>query len=175
MRTSRGLRLIPLACIFAVGCSIAGQNSLAPTASDYTRTAKPTPVPAQSFVTDTGDGAGYVDPETAAKLFAVCPAGDVSYYFAIPVGSSLQAIFPSAGKTPELDGVSGLVVFVYSGDVLLLLSTATAMPDGPTQRSTYSDVLCAVSPAGRPDVYYDVARDGMRLPEGAQHGPVPSR
>jgi hypothetical protein len=101
--------------------------------------------------------------------------GEIAYYFTIPAGSDYRTIFPHGGKAPELEGRDGLFVVVYAGDVQILNLTGggTTAP-GQTRPTTYSDVLCFVSPSGLPDVYSDVSREGMALPPGAHSGPPPS-
>jgi hypothetical protein len=119
--------------------------------------------------------AGYVDPAVAAQLAAKCQvAGAIGYYFVIPPGSSFQTIFPGVGLTPELDGLQGLFVAVYDGDVRILNYTGGRPDPSATFQVNFQNVVCVVPPTGEVEVYSNVSHQVMALPPGAQVGSPPT-
>jgi hypothetical protein len=173
MTRNAGFTLVFLGFALAAACSVIG-----PSGSGAMGSAPP-PAAASSAPVGPGDGsvlAGYVDPDEAARLAEKCQVvGDIASYFVIPPGSDYHSIFPAAGKAPELDGIDGLFVVVYSGDVDVLNLVQSTLPAGVTAMPlTFRDALCFVAPSGAADVYYNVSRDNMALPPGAHSGPPPS-
>jgi hypothetical protein len=163
-------------------CAVAGAPgiTLGPTIVSAEPKASVTTAPAvrdtpfPTALADSSDSPpGFVDPTEAAAMIAQCPVvGDVAYYFSIPQGSEFRAVFPSAGRAPELEGRDGLFVVLYSGEVMLTnLAHATSAPDGPTFRVFLQNVVCIVSdPMVTGDVYYDLSLTDMKLPPGAHEG-----
>ncbi len=151
-------------------------DSSGPTRSNAASTEPSIPPTIPNESATPNSASGYVDPGLAAQLAAKCQvAGAIDNYFAIPAGSTLQTVFPSAGKTPELDGVEGLFVAVYDGDVRILNYTGGGPPaPGSTPQLLFQNVVCVVPPAGEVEVYSDVSHEGMALPPGAHIGPPPT-
>lgn len=172
MRTLIGtlaLLTVLVACVPPSGGRLASTPTASPPQSTVgaglTPSSGATTPPTQSPSRD-----GHVPPDEAAQLIRACPvSGDVHAYFRIPSGSDYRQHFPAMGMSPELEGVDGAFVVVYSGQVEI--GPLTGIP-GASVPAAHSDVLCVVLPSGgAPDVYVDVSRAGMNLPPGTTWGP----
>ncbi len=156
-----------LVAILAAACSVGapGRTASALPISSRPETGSPRP----SVAPSPADTAGYVPAADAAELLAKCPpaAGHIHAYFRVPAGHDIHDYLPAAGKSPELDGVSALVV-IYD-DPVRPLWLITGVPGA--SRAPLSNVVCVVTPSGEFDLYTDVSRAGMTLPPGAHLGP----
>jgi hypothetical protein len=113
---------------------------------------------------------GYVSPGDAKTLLDQCEViGAVQAYFSIPPGDDYHSVLPLMGKSPELEGVDGAFVAIYSGEVQALY--VTGIPG--VERPKITDAVCVVLPSGEPLLYNNVSRENMVLPPGAQEGPPP--
>jgi hypothetical protein len=163
---ARLLGMVILVAALVAACSVGspGGSASAPPAS-----VPATGAPPASSVPSPTNAAGSVSTAEAAELFARCPpaAGHIHAYFRVPAGHDIHDYLPAAGKSPELDGVSALVV-IYD-DPVRPLWPITGVPGA--SRPPLSNVVCVVTPSGEFDLYSDVSRAGMTLPPGAHLGP----
>ncbi len=183
MKSTRYVLAACLVVLLSAACGLSGSqaspsSNASPSASvsPEAPTAEPSRAPLTTAAPITSPAAtdGFLDPDRATELLSKCAVvGEVAYYFVIPPGSDFHTIFPKAGLAPELDGIDGLFVVTYAGDVqiLNLSGGGTMLPGGPTRPTTFSDVVCVVSPDGTADVYEDVSHEDMALPPGAHSGP----
>jgi hypothetical protein len=98
----------------------------------------------------------------------------VAAYFRIPEGNDYHDHFPQMGRSPEIEGVSGLFIVVYEGPV-----TGLFLGNPGASREPVSDPLCVITPDGERTIYGGVSRERMVLPPGAFIGapsatPVPT-
>jgi hypothetical protein len=150
------------ACLVLASCAYIGRDRSpepSPTVEIPTSaTTNPTPTPRQSAKAD-----GFVPAEEAQQLIRECGvSGDIAAYFRIPAGNDYHDHFPKMGKSPEIEGESGLFVVVYDGPVSgLFLGRPGA------SREPVTDALCVIAPGGEPNIYANASREGMTLPPGA--------
>jgi len=154
--------------VSALGCAyIGGRQSPgpAPTAPAPTASA-PSPTAAASRPTnapETSSAEGFVPAEEAAELIATCGiGGHIAAYFRIPPGNDYRDHFPEMGRSPEIEGVSGLFVVVYEGPV-----SGPFLGRPGASREPVSDALCVITQDGERMIYGHVSREGMVLPPGA--------
>jgi hypothetical protein len=101
-------------------------------------------------------------PSPSALLPNPCgAAGNVEAHVTLPAGITFWDVFPEAGLAPELDGVQGLELVVFAGDVTV--SNIGGMPNIPPQ-TTLHNAVCVIMPDGTSNLYSDVPRQGMALP-----------
>lgn len=126
-----------------------------------------TPPIATTTATPTAGGEGFVPPEEAAELITTCGiGGHIAAYFRVPLGNDYRDHFPEMGRSPEIEGVSGLFVVVYVGPV-----SGPFLGRPGASREPVSDALCLITQDGERMIYGDVSREGMVLPPGAFVGP----
>lgn len=156
-----------LVAVLVAACSVGSPGR---TASALATSSRPeTGSPRQSVAPSPADTAGYVSAADATELLAKCPpaAGHIHAYFRVPAGHDFHEYLPAAGKSPELDGVSALVV-VYD-DPVSSVWMISGVPGA--SREPLSEVVCVVMPSGQLNLYSNVSRAGMTLPPGAHLGP----
>ena len=91
------------------------------------------------------------------------PSGVVAW-FTIPHGTDYRDHLPAMGLSPELEGVSSVYVVVYSGPMTMRYLTGQA---GVERDPRVTDVVCVVTADGFPNIYTDVSREGLSVPNGA--------
>ncbi|GEM_PF-5696048 len=110
-----------------------------------------------------GAGTGEPVPTAASPSPDPCGAiGTVQAAFDLPHGMDFWDVFPNAGLAPELGGQSGLHLIVYQGPVEL--TNVSGIPD-VARETTVNDAVCVVMPNGDANLYYDIPRAGMKLPD----------
>jgi hypothetical protein len=87
--------------------------------------------------------------------------GSVQAQVTLPEGMDFWDVFPNAGLAPELEGVSGIELIIYAGEVEL--TNVSGIPGVP--RDTIVDnAVCVIMPEGDANLYYDVPREGLTIP-----------
>lgn len=88
--------------------------------------------------------------------------GTVLARFVLPAGTGFGDAFPNAGLAPELEGVEGLELVVYEGEITV--ANLTGVPDASRQ-TTFTDAVCVIRPDGTETLYTDISHQGISLPE----------
>lgn len=107
-------------------------------------------------------GVGAPIPTASAPPSDPCAAvGSVVARFVLPAGWDFWDVFPRAGLAPELEGVAGIEVIIYAGEVEL--TSVSGVPGLPRQ-TVVDDAVCVIMPNGDANLYYGISREGMAVP-----------
>lgn len=102
---------------------------------------------------------GAVD-ERLSRCGADLGGNHVAAAFEIDAARDIWDYLPAMGRAPELeeDGDPAYVV-IFDGDYRAAWVDRTTLAE-----QTVSGVVCVLTRSGSVNVYYDVSRDGLRLP-----------
>lgn len=90
--------------------------------------------------------------------------GVLALAFTIPAGHDYRYHFPAFGLSPELEGVSGATVVMYRGPATVRYMSGEV---GSSVSAVRDDLVCVIV-SGQSNLYADISREGMRLPD-ARH------
>jgi hypothetical protein len=107
-------------------------------------------------------GIGGLSPAESATPDPCGAVGTIQAEFDLPEGSDFWDVFPDAGLAPELEGRSDLHLIVYVGPVVL--TNVSGIPGAPRETSV-ADAVCVILPSGDANLYYDIPRTRMTLPD----------
>jgi len=104
--------------------------------------------------------AGAVADERLSRCGADLIGNRVSTAFAIDSAADIWNYLPAMGRAPELEEDSNpAFVVIFDGDY-----RAAWLDRNVLAERTVTGVVCVLTSDGSVNIYYDVSRDGLRLP-----------
>lgn len=156
--------VLALLILASAGCSRVGAGGGAGDAAT-----SPVPTSYDPHVDTAGPlGTPAPDPNMPVQICGIQGVVDVA--FVIPPGARYDDLVPALTGATELEGKQGSLVVLYDGPATI--KYLTGIP-GASRQPTQKDIVCVVTPDGEPNIYTDIGREGMIVPEGIEFtGPI---